>query len=289
MAVVSLLRWVTRSQFGLVPPGRGHECGVHMETLEFDSTDLGAAEEFLGKAYARMRIASDCELSRTRVRRRWLGPVNFDELTFDYELSYDAAPLNRICLVRVHTGYMAEDFIGEPTDVFLPGDVTFLSPPEIPYSGRTRANYDLAMFEPEFFNRVASTAPASPDSSVRLTGHRPVSADAAQQLSELIDYLRDHVLTNPAARASKLITTTAASHLAASVLNTFPNTALIDPTSTDRHDSTPVLLRRAMAFIEENAHNDIALADIAAAICVTPRAVQYMFRKHLDCTPMQYL
>ncbi|MCV7021542.1 helix-turn-helix transcriptional regulator [Mycolicibacterium aichiense] len=31
------------------------------------------------------------------------------------------------------------------------------------------------------------------------------------------------------------------------------------------------------------------MADIAAAINVTPRAVQYMFRRHLDTTPMAYL
>ena len=35
--------------------------------------------------------------------------------------------------------------------------------------------------------------------------------------------------------------------------------------------------------------NDIALADIADAVHVTPRAVQYMFRRHLDTTPLNYL
>ena len=75
-----------------------------MQTLDFDSTDLGESEEFLGKAYARMRIGTDSEVSRTRVRRRWLGPVNFDDLDFNYQLSYDAAPLNRICLVGSKPG-----------------------------------------------------------------------------------------------------------------------------------------------------------------------------------------
>jgi transcriptional regulator GlxA family with amidase domain len=47
-------------------------------------------------------------------------------------------------------------------------------------------------------------------------------------------------------------------------------------------------VRRAVAFIDDNAHRDIALADIAAAVDITPRAVQYAFRTHLDCTPMEY-
>jgi transcriptional regulator GlxA family with amidase domain len=50
-----------------------------------------------------------------------------------------------------------------------------------------------------------------------------------------------------------------------------------------------VLLRRAIDYLESNVDNDIALAEIADAIHVTPRAVQYMFRKHLDTTPLQYL
>lgn len=184
---------------------------------------------------------------------------------------------------------MIEDFYGEPSDVFAPGEVNVLSPPELPYSGRTRGNYDLAMFDPILFDKVAASMPSNPGQTVRLTGHRPVSAAAANQLSELIDYLRNNVLTNLQACGSELIAATAASHLAASVLAAFPNNASTDPTAVDRHDSTPTLLRRATTFVDENAHTDIALADIAVAACVTPRALQYMFRRHLDCTPMQYV
>ena len=51
----------------------------------------------------------------------------------------------------------------------------------------------------------------------------------------------------------------------------------------------PQTLRRAIAFIQDNAHRDIALTDIAAAIGVTPRSVQYIFRRHLGTTPLEYL
>jgi transcriptional regulator GlxA family with amidase domain len=49
------------------------------------------------------------------------------------------------------------------------------------------------------------------------------------------------------------------------------------------------LLARATAFIHENAHRDITLSDIAAAVQVTPRSVQYTFRRHLGTTPLEYL
>ena len=51
----------------------------------------------------------------------------------------------------------------------------------------------------------------------------------------------------------------------------------------------PPLLRRAIAFIHDNAQTDIGLRDIAAAVGVTPRSVQYTFRRHLGTTPLEYL
>ena len=44
-----------------------------------------------------------------------------------------------------------------------------------------------------------------------------------------------------------------------------------------------------MAFVEDHADGDIGIADIAGAIYVTPRAIQLMFRRHRECTPMEYL
>ena len=51
----------------------------------------------------------------------------------------------------------------------------------------------------------------------------------------------------------------------------------------------PQRLRRAIAFIDDNAHLDIRLTDIAMAIGVTPRTVQYTFRRYLGTTPLEYL
>jgi transcriptional regulator GlxA family with amidase domain len=55
------------------------------------------------------------------------------------------------------------------------------------------------------------------------------------------------------------------------------------------NDVQPPLLRRALAYIHDNAHLDITLGDIAASVNVTPRSVQYAFRRHLGTTPLEYL
>jgi transcriptional regulator GlxA family with amidase domain len=72
-------------------------------------------------------------------------------------------------------------------------------------------------------------------------------------------------------------------------LATFPNNALTDPTIEDRHDGSPATLRRAAAFIDEHADQDISPAGIATAARVTIRAVQLAFRRYLDATPTGYL
>lgn len=59
--------------------------------------------------------------------------------------------------------------------------------------------------------------------------------------------------------------------------------------AADRHESSRGTVPRAIAFIDEHARDDISAADIAAAACVTPRAVQLAFRRHLGITPMGYL
>ena len=57
----------------------------------------------------------------------------------------------------------------------------------------------------------------------------------------------------------------------------------------DNGRNLPPILRRAVAFIQDNADADIGLEDIAAAVNVSPRSVQYAFRRHLSTTPLEYL
>lgn len=259
------------------------------ENLYFDSTDLVATEEFLVRAYTKLTIsAGEDERPAARIDRRWLGPVSFDDVQFDFRVSYDATPLGRVCLCRVHTGRIEENFVGMGQDVFTPGDVTLLSQPDLPFSGRVcESSYDLTMLDTALLDRVASPDDGA-ESHVRLVGHRPVSEQAKTQLSAAIDYVRTVVYAD-GADPTPLIASTTASMLAAVVIATMPTNVTPEPTARDRLDDRPPLLRRAIAYIESNVEEDIALADIAASVHVTPRALQYLFRRQLDITPMEYL
>lgn len=53
--------------------------------------------------------------------------------------------------------------------------------------------------------------------------------------------------------------------------------------------AAPATVRKAMDFIDENAHRPITIDDIAAAAHISTRGLQYAFRRALDTTPTEYL
>lgn len=262
-----------------------------METLTFDSDDLDRTEEFLSNAYARMRIGNGTsDSSRARIHRSAIDALSVDELVLDFDMSYAVTPLGRICLCVVHEGTIEDHVYQGVSDSFGPGDVVSFAPPELSYAGRVRAaRYNITMLDPALLTQVAGEPATGRGEPVRLTGHRPVSPAAGDRLRTAIRYVRDHVLADPAVADQPLVASTAAHHLAATVLATFPNTASGDPTGADRQDARPSALRRALAHIDDHADQPLTVAEIAEAAHISVRALQYAFRRHLDSTPLEYL
>ncbi|WP_030761600.1 AraC family transcriptional regulator [Streptomyces sp. NRRL F-2664] len=261
-----------------------------MPNLFFESGNLDATEAFLSAAYTPMQIGGRPGDTRARISRTEVGGLSVDRLSFGYTMGYDAGCLGKVCLVTMHSGTIV-DTTGGREEVFGPGETFLLAPHDRPYEGEVReARYTITMFDPRLLGRVAAVPG---EKEVRITGARAVGPAENRRLGAAVAYLRDHVLDDGAASAAPdgLVVATAAQHLAATVLGALPNTArsgeAVGPRDTrDAHSDT---LRRAAAFIEANAHRDITLADIAASVPVTPRAVQYAFTRHAGTTPLGHL
>jgi AraC-like DNA-binding protein len=119
---------------------------------------------------------------------------------------------------------------------------------------------------------------------------RPVSAARATSWQRVVDYVGAMLRGDPAIAEAPLVVASANRLLAGVLLATFPNDAVEAPQRRDEHDSRQVTaLRRAVAFIEAGAEDDISIGDIAAAAGISRRAVQSAFRRHLDTTPTAYL
>ncbi|HWS49948.1 MAG TPA: AraC family transcriptional regulator [Microbacterium sp.] len=78
-------------------------------------------------------------------------------------------------------------------------------------------------------------------------------------------------------------------HALVVTLSTFATTFRDRVGSPVRNAAAPATVRRALTFIEENAHRPITVDDVAAAVHISTRGLQYAFRRSLDLTPVEYL
>ncbi|MBA8951635.1 AraC-like DNA-binding protein [Actinomadura namibiensis] len=90
----------------------------------------------------------------------------------------------------------------------------------------------------------------------------------------------------PEPAASPLLRAEAFRLLTTALVETFP---IIEPSGAPDGRAGAAAVRRAAAFIEDNAHRGIGLTEIAAAAGTSPRSLQAAFRRHLDTTPVALL
>lgn len=146
----------------------------------------------------------------------------------------------------------------------------------------------LVRLDLDLVQRVAAEATGRAPGDVRFGLSRAVSAERARHWQELVRYVTHDFCHNPVAYGSPLIHAHTMRLLAASMLETFPNTTMrAEPARAGGADGSAV--RRAVAFIEEHAGEPIGLTEIAAAARIGTRTVQEAFRRHLDRSPMAYL
>ena len=247
-----------------------------------------AAEEFLSDTYAKMRIHAHSGPSGLRAGSVTVGSARLDRLEFRMSFDADVDPIGRYLFAHLRSGRAAVRSTGVERR-YQPGDVFLTALPDVTHHSSVEDGGVLVtILDPALITHVVQNEPG-PDQAVRFTAFDPITSQAAATWRKVCDLTYDNVLANPDTVAHPLVAANTARVLAAAALTAFPNTALTDPTIEDRHDAHPWTLRRAIAFIEANADRDITLADIAGTACVTIRAVQLAFRRHLGTTPTAYL
>jgi transcriptional regulator GlxA family with amidase domain len=97
-------------------------------------------------------------------------------------------------------------------------------------------------------------------------------------------------LADPAAGATHpLVEAQLVELVAATALVAFPNTTMSSGYLRSPGAVGPVVVRRALAFVDGHASLPITVTDIARAAGVGPRALQLAFARHLGLTPMAYV
>ena len=252
-------------------------------------------ERYLEEMYgARLRLAGD-PLKRTAGQpllthdRVDVGPFTIDTMRIPGKLQAAPDPLDKVAVVWPTSGRVA-GCCGGVDGQARAGEIAVFAQPDLPSRSQSE---DLTVTSVLLdHSLVAGVATGLPSGQaplpVRFSGFAPVDELSTRLWQDTVRYVETCVLSADVL-ATPLVLGHASRLLAAVTLGAFPNTVTADPSTADRTDHQPVLLRRAVEYIESNVANDISLADIAEAVHVTPRAVQYMFRRHLDITPVAYL
>ncbi len=217
------------------------------------------------------------------------GVVTMDRTTFDTDLDVDVGPADKLVFGQVSNGAVgfrscgAEHWHGN-------GSVYLAAQPEHWRTSMVRGGvHQQAVIDPALPGQLVTTEPGRTERPVRFTGYEAISSSAARTWRHTYTYVRHIVDDLPDTAGHQLLVPNLVRLLVATALATFPNNALTDPTIEDRHDGHAATLHRAVSFIDDNAHRDITIADIAEAAHVTIRAVQHAFRRHMDTTPTAYL
>lgn len=117
---------------------------------------------------------------------------------------------------------------------------------------------------------------------------RPVSDAAARHWQRAYRYIAEMLLADDEGPGS-LAEAELRRHAVHATLTTYSPAFLERSARSAQRRAAPATVRRAMAFIEEHAHEPITVDDVALAAGISTRGLQYAFRRAVDTTPTEWL
>ena len=263
---------------------------VRVQRASLDTKDPDEAHDYLRATYVDHAVRLSGSTEKFRFRHHVAGDDGFFVARYEHSMNcqVDTESFGYLLVGQMLSGRLRLS-TGRSEANPTSGEL-FVLDPAVPMQIHWDAFHaGLVRLDLAVVNRVASEITgASLKGDVQFGLARVRSPERARNWQGLVRYLTHDFLTNDLAYNSPLIHAQTMRLIAATVLDTFPNTtASIDPASGGRADAGVV--HRAVAYIEEHAAEPIGVAEIAAAVPVGTRTLQDAFRRHLDTTPMTYL
>ncbi|SEC26117.1 AraC-type DNA-binding protein [Nocardioides exalbidus] len=257
---------------------------------DFDFEGRGdAARHWLDTAYGTtLRLSG--RMGTVQHQRADHGGIAFDHLKIDARFAFDSDPMPALVVVDMIDGDLEYTRDGV-TDHSHDGDTVLAAGWDMPFRGRSGDRYEVraTTFTAETITAaVEEVEPDYPWQHIAFTSYVPRSPAAGARWRATVDEL---VTWFPRAE-DELAHAEATRLLGHVLLQTFPNNVVGGDRGRDDRDlrdATPSTIRRAIDVIEERAHDDLSLAELARACRVSPRTLQYAFRRHLGCTPLAYV
>jgi AraC-like DNA-binding protein len=268
---------------------RHHSTGVHPQRTACTTADPAAAAAFFHSAWGTQGRIGGLHPDRPiQMSRMTLGDACVTDADLPSALELETGSWPRYVVTQLKAGSL-QIGANSRAERCTAGDVVLAARPGRPCWAQTvDAEVSVAALAPEALFQITGDPEADGRPAVRFTSGRPRSPAAAAQWQTTVEYVTATLPSMLSAEDVALVAGGAIRLLATTLLHVFPNT-YADAERVERPEVPAPLLRLAIDYIHDNCARDIGMADVATAINVTPRSVQYMFRRHLDTTPNAYL
>jgi AraC-like DNA-binding protein len=256
----------------------------------YATSDTDEAYAFFHRTLMEVRVrysGQGPEGAGLRTAHTQLDGISVARMHYSARTRLETAPAGDLVITHLMGGHYC---VGRGKDQYLvrPGE-SVLAPPE----DAVEVEFDdidaLAIRLPRaLLEEVADAQTGIGGRDLRFDSSRPISAPLGRHWAQTLTFVTRTVLSDANLMANPLIAGQARYLLASTALAVFPNTSLDARQQQPSGEATSQVLRRAMAYVEENADRAIVVSEMAAAAGVRPRALQLAFRRHRDTTPMQY-
>jgi len=249
---------------------------------QFRSTEPEATRRFFAGAYTPgWRVSALASGSAVTHRRCAVGSMSVDEVLIRGRLVVEIPPADTVVVIQPRAGSLT--VTGGPfPDVDCPVLLAHGMSCALRVEG---ARFDVVTIAADALQRVATDWQAPLLQQIRFLNWRPRSHGAVRAWHRALAYVTA-TLAAPDTVKQPLVVAAMAPLLAGALLECYPsNVTKRDPVGDP---ALPETLKDAVAFIHRHV-GDVSINDIAAAVHLTPRAVQYLFRRQLGITPTEYM
>ena len=254
----------------------------------FSTTDPVAGDRFIGALYGgAVRLLGFTRGAPLRHARYDGGEFTLDEVTLPRGVRLEAAPESGALIFEVVSGELRFTDDEGQTTLLSAGD-SALAASGLPLTlHATQARIRIVGLAASLLRRVAGEQALLFQGSVEFHHCLPVDQAANDTWARCLRFALETVWPSSSG-AGMLLVDACARTLAAAALTTFADSERSITLASD-DAQTPAQLKRAMWFINGKVDRDIGIQEIADAVHLSPRAVQYLFRRHLNTTPTEYV
>ena len=250
---------------------------------EFRTVDPGAARQFFVSAYTPgWWITGLTRGSSVTHHRREAASMTLDEVLIKGRMGLEIPAADSVLVIQPRAGSLTVTRGPSPT----------VDGPVLVAHGMScvlhvnAARFDVVSITADILHKVAADRNASLSQQIRFLSWRSRSRAAVRALHRALDYVAATLASADTAQ-QPLIAAGVAPLLAGALLECYPSSGAEQDLLSD--PELPETLKDAVSFIRTHAAGDVGVNDVAAAVHLTPWAVQYLFRRQLDTTPTEYM